>query len=140
MNLHELNYLAIAVAGVAKFVIGGAWFSPALFVKPWLAEMKFTEEDMAKAKARGMAATLVPAFLMGFVQVFALAIVLQAMKPACVWCGAGTGLMVGVAFTALPIATDYLFEGRTVRHLLITAGHHVTTMVVAGLILAAWPK
>ncbi len=140
MHFPELNYLAILVAGLAKFIIGGLWFSPLLFVKPWLAEMKFTEEVMAKAKAKGMAATLVPTFLMGLVQVFVLAIVLKAMKTDCFACAAGTGLMLGVGFAAVPAATNALFEQRSAKLVLITAGHDVTAIVVASLVLGAWPK
>lgn len=140
MHLPELNYVAILVAGLAKFILGGLWFSPLLFVKPWLAEMKFTEEDMAKAKAKGMAHSLVPTFLMGLVQVFALAIVLKTMKPECLGCAAGTGLMLGVAFAAVPIATNALFEQRSAKLVLITAGHDVTAIVISSVILAAWPK
>ncbi len=31
-----VNYVAVIVAAIASFVIGWAWYSPVLFVKPWL--------------------------------------------------------------------------------------------------------
>ena len=140
MNLSDLNLLAIAVAGVAKFLIGGLWFSPVLFVKPWLAEMKFTEEQMNAAKAKGPAHTLVPTFFLGLIQVFALAVLLRAVKPECIACAVGTAVMCSVAFSGLSNAINYLFEGRSLRMWLITAGHDAVALAVAGIILGAWPK
>ena len=140
MHLPELNYLAILVAGVAKFVLGGLWYSPLLFTQPWLAELQLTEEQLAHSKAQGRGGKMVVTFALGLVEVFVLAIALAAMKCGSIGCGAGTGLMLGVGFTALPLATNFLFEQRSLRLYLITAGFPVVAAVVAGAILAAWPK
>lgn len=140
MNFSELNYPAILVAGIAKFVLGGLWYSPALFTKPWLAELKLTEEQIARSKAQGMGGKLVMTFLMGLLEVFVLAIALKAMGCRSASCGAGTGLMLGVGFTAMPLATNFLFEQRSLRLFLITAGFPVVAAVLAGAILGAWPK
>ena len=32
------NYLAVLVAGLVIFLLGGLWYSPALFAKKWIAE------------------------------------------------------------------------------------------------------
>ena len=44
----KLNYLAIIAAAISTFVIGGLWYSPAVFGKAWMRENGFTEEDMKK--------------------------------------------------------------------------------------------
>ena len=36
METLELNYLAIVAAALANFVVGGLWYSPALFGGPWM--------------------------------------------------------------------------------------------------------
>lgn len=111
------------------------------FAKPWLAELKITEEEIAKCKAQGgMGPKMAATFLMGLVEVFVLAIALKAMGCGSAACGAGTGLMLGVGFTALPIATNFMFERRSLRLYLITAGFPVVASVLAGALLAAWPK
>ncbi len=139
MHFNELNYFAIAAAAAVKFCIGGLWYSPKLFANPWLAELKITPEQIAAAK--GHAKTqLALTFLLGLVQVFALAVVLKAIKSDCLGCAAGTGLMLSVAFGAVPTATNYLFEQRSVRFFLINAGYDAATMVLAALILGARVK
>ena len=48
----ELNYLAIIVAALSTFLIGGLWYSPAAFGKLWMKENGFTEEGMKNSKAK----------------------------------------------------------------------------------------
>ena len=45
----ELNYVAILVASLSTFLIGGLWYSPAVFGKSWMKENGFTEEGMKNA-------------------------------------------------------------------------------------------
>ena len=41
-----INYWAVLVAAVASFVIGGLWYSPLLFYRPWLRAAALTEEQL----------------------------------------------------------------------------------------------
>jgi len=43
-----INYLAVLVATVVNFVLGGLWYSPLLFGKKWMALMNVTEEEIKK--------------------------------------------------------------------------------------------
>jgi hypothetical protein len=42
----HVNYWAVLVSGVAIFILGGLWYSPMLFAKPWTRMMGKTEEEM----------------------------------------------------------------------------------------------
>jgi len=42
----QLNYLAIFVAALSTFLIGGLWYSPVVFGKAWMRENGFTEESL----------------------------------------------------------------------------------------------
>lgn len=33
MDMHTINWLAVLVAGISAFILGGVWYSPALFGK-----------------------------------------------------------------------------------------------------------
>ena len=33
----EVNYLAVGLAALSAFVLGGLWYSPLLFAKKWMA-------------------------------------------------------------------------------------------------------
>ena len=36
MDLSTLNYVAIVVAALTAFVLGGLWYSPILFARGWM--------------------------------------------------------------------------------------------------------
>src|SRR4249920_2697760 len=48
MNMSHVNWLAVLVAGISAFVLGGVWYSPALLGKAWMKENNFTVESVQK--------------------------------------------------------------------------------------------
>ena len=36
MEMGTINWLAVLVAGISSFVVGGIWYSPGLFGKAWM--------------------------------------------------------------------------------------------------------
>ena len=63
-----VNYLAVLVAAVVTFVIGGIWYSRALFGPRWMAAVGKTEEECRKGN-RGTAlfGAFVSALMMAYV-------------------------------------------------------------------------
>ena len=51
MDMSSINWLAAIVAAVSAFALGGLWYSPMLFAKPWMQASGVTEE---KAKTANM--------------------------------------------------------------------------------------
>jgi hypothetical protein len=48
MLLQGVNWIAVVVAMVAAMVVGSLWYSPLLFMKPWIAEIGKTPEQLGK--------------------------------------------------------------------------------------------
>lgn len=46
METAALNYWAILVAALSAFLVGGMWYSPAVFGKTWMKENGFSEADL----------------------------------------------------------------------------------------------
>ena len=42
----HINWLAVLAAAVAAFLLGGLWFSPAMFAKQWMAALGKTKEQV----------------------------------------------------------------------------------------------
>jgi hypothetical protein len=129
----QLNYWAILVAAASTFLIGGIWYSPAVFGKIWMQENGFTEEGM---KNSNMAKIFGLTFLLALIAAINLAMFMGPEdKPAM---GALWGFLAGFGWVATFIGTHYLFERKSFRLFLINAGYSIVSLTVMGVIIAAW--
>lgn len=125
----SLNWLAILLASVSTFMIGGAWYSPLMFSKKWMMEAEITEEDLKQGQAKVFGLS----FIFSFVAAFVLAMFLG--PEADVVFGITAGFMVGFAWVLLSMGTTYLFERRSFTLLAINGGYHVVSFMIMGMII-----
>ena len=129
----QLNYWAILVASLSTFLIGGLWYSPALFGKLWMRENGFTEEQL---KSSNMMKIFGLSFLLGLIAAVNLAMFMGPEdRPAM---GALWGFLAGFGWVATFIGTHYLFERKSFILFLINAGYSIVALTVMGVIIAAW--
>jgi hypothetical protein len=116
----EINILAVLAAAVATFVLGGLWYSPALFGKAWQREAGISDEQMRtanKARIFGFA------FVLSLIAALVFALFLGPRPPMALGLGAGI---------------NYLFERRSLKLFLINGGYHTLQFTIIGLLLALW--
>jgi hypothetical protein len=130
-----LNYWAILVAALSTFLIGGLWYSPALFGNVWMRENGFTEEGM---KNSNMVKIFGLAFVLGLIAAVNLAMFLGDGPEVDAGSGAFYGFLAGFGWVATFVGTHYLFERKSFRLFLINAGYSVVALTVMGLIIGAW--
>jgi hypothetical protein len=130
--LGSINYLAVVVAALSGFLVGGVWYS-AVFAKAWMKETGLSEEDLRR---RSPAAVFGGAFVASLISSFVLAMFLGPTADAAF--GATAGAFVGVGWVATALTTTFLFERRSTRLIAIDAGYHAVAFTVMGLILGAW--
>jgi hypothetical protein len=129
----SINYLAVLVAALITFVIGGIWYSPAVFGKAWMRENGFTEESL---KNSNMVKIFGLSFLLAVIAALNLAFFIGPEDRPLT--GALWGFLAGFGWVATFIGTHYLFERRSFLLYAINAGYAVVTLALMGLILAAW--
>ena len=131
--ISNVNYLAVLVSGIVAMGIGWLWYSPVLFGKAWISEIKVTEEEMKK---RNPAKSMFFAFLLTLVMAFNLAIFLPG-QPNFNW-GLIAGGLAGIGWVAVSFGINYLFEGRSVKLFLINGGYMAVIFIIMGGILGVW--
>jgi hypothetical protein len=133
MNISLVNWLAVMVAGVSAFVIGGIWYSRPLFGNAWMLDSNLTEEQIKQGN-KGK--------IFGFTAVFSLmmaanlAIFLAEPTTTAAW-GAQAGFLAGI-WTFCAIAIHSLFEQKGWRYIFINGGYSVVALTLMGAIIGLW--
>ena len=128
-----LNWLAVLVAGISAFVLGGVWYSPALFGKAWMKENNLTEE---KVKAGNKGKIFGWALILTLIMSANLAMFLNDPKIN-FQLGLFYGLLAGL-WIFCGIAVVGLFELKTGRYIFINGGYCFIALGLMGAILGAW--
>ena len=129
----QVNYLAIVAAGIAAFVLGGLWYSPALFGRAWQREVGLSDDALKQGNmARIFGVALVLSLVAAFV--FALFLGPRPSMPL----GLGAGFSAGLCWVASSFGINYLFARRSFKLFAIDGGYHTLQFTLIGAILALW--
>ena len=132
LNFAFVNWFAVLAATVAAFLIGGAWFSPALFGRA--AGVVHTAE--AAGTGRNMPWIFVGAFVLWWLAASVMAAVLG--PNATTLDGFYAGMLIGLLVVTPAMGITYIFEKRSARFWVVNGGYHTVTFTVIGTILGAW--
>jgi hypothetical protein len=127
----NINWLAVLVAALAGFAVGGLWYGP-LFGKAWMAASGMTEE---KARSGNLAKTYGLTLVLNLIAATSLAMFVGGGNTQF---GFFAGLMTGLTFVATALGVTYLFEQRPLSLWLINAGYQIVIFSLMGAILGAW--
>lgn len=138
--MDTINWLAVLVAGISSFILGGVWYSPALFGNAWMKDNKFTADDVKKSNK---AKTFGWSFLFSLIMAANLAMFLA--DPPQEGCGPKTDLTWGLTAGVLAgvwvfcgLATVALFEMKNWRYIFINGGYCLVALALMGAIIGAW--
>ena len=135
--MHEHNWLAIAVAAIAAFLIGGLWYSPILFAKQWMVANLIPTDQMAamkEAAPRAYAVSVVCFFVMAFVmEMFINHLGLATLKG-----GLAVAFHSWIGFAATIGLTANMYSNKPIRAYFIDTGYQLVYMLAMGAILGAW--
>ena len=132
----KTNYLAVVVAAIAYFILGGLWYG-VLFHKTWMAL-----EQMTIEQTRGVSHVIpyLASFLLELLVAYALA-------QLCIWRnantasrGASVGVLVWVGFVGPIALMTYMFEMRPRALYAINEFYPLAGLILMGAILGGWKK
>jgi hypothetical protein len=130
----EVNWIAIVIAALGSFLLGGLWYSPALFGKAWQREIGLTDEQL---KRGNMARIFGLSFVLALLAAWNFANFLGPRPSLAL--GLGAGASAGLLWVAGSFGINYLFERRSLKLFLINGGYHTLQFAIIGLVLALMP-
>ena len=130
----ELNWLAVVIAALASFLLGGLWYSPVLFGKAWQRETGLTDEQL---KQGNMAKIFGLSFVLALLAAWNFGNFLGPRPSLAL--GLGAGASAGLLWVAGSFGINYLFERKSLKLFLINGGYHTLQFTIIGLALALLP-
>lgn len=124
----------VGAAALSAFLVGGVWYSPLAFARPWMASTGLTEESLKARRDAGKVFGV--SFVLVLVAAANLAFFLGGADTTPAW-GAAAGALSAVWIVAA-FGVTYLFERKPMKLFLIDAGYHAVAFPLMGLILGIW--
>jgi hypothetical protein len=128
----EVNWLAVLAAAISAFVLGGLWYSPAMFGKAWQRGAGLTDEQL---KGGNPAKIYGGAFVLSLIAAATFAMFLGKLPVAE---ATAYGFCAGLTWVAASFGINYLFERRSMPLFLVNGGYHTLQFTLYGVILGLW--
>ena len=135
--MFHVNYMAVLVAAIVVFVLGWLWYSPLLFLKPY---MRARGLDPAAAMAGGgmPAGKLVIEFLRCIVLAFIVAHLVSAVGITNWMVAAHFGLLLWIGFPVVILTGAVIWDNVPVKVAAIHAGDWLVKLLVIAIIVTMW--
>jgi hypothetical protein len=133
----DINWLAVLVGGIGYFILGAIWYS-FLFKNAWIKASGVNVSD-PNAKS-GMAQTMIASLVLMIIASIGLGILITRIGTFGWMSGCKVGLLTGVCFSATAISISYLYEKKPMALHLINGLYNICGCVIAGIVIAVWPK
>jgi len=128
----EVNWLAVLAAAFSAFLLGGLWYSPALFGKAWQRGAGLTDEQL---KGGNPGKIYGGTFVLSLIAAATFAMFLGKLP---VGTATAYGFCAGLTWVAASFGINYLFERRPLPLFLVNGGYHTLQFTLYGLILGLW--
>ena len=130
----EVNFLAIAAAGLASWVLGALWYSPLLFGKIWQTEVGLSDEEIKKGS---MPMIFGLSLILMIAMAFGLSPLIEAHGDTITMVhGFYHGCMIGLFFAATSMGINYLYQRRSLKLFAIDALYQVLFLGISGAVLS----
>lgn len=138
MNILDVNYIAVVVAGAVGMGIGAFWYSPAAFGKQWAAQMGWSEAKMKEHMKKTTGQSYAIAFVGNLVMSFVLAQLVANIGVVSLSQAVVLAFWVWLGFIATTFLSSVLWEGKSWQLYAINSSYQLVSLAVMSLILTMW--
>lgn len=131
----DLNWIAIILAALAGFLVGGVWYGP-LFAKAWVAALGKTEEELKAGANMPMIFGLT--FVLNLFSAFILAHVLKTYGDPAIGLSVMIAGGIALGFVLPAFAVNYLFSRGSLKLFMIDGGYWLVVYSLMGAIFGAF--
>jgi hypothetical protein len=130
--ISNLNWLAIVLAAVSTFLIGGIWYSPLLFMRSWMGSNNFKPEDL---KDSNRVLIFGVSFILALIMAFNLAMFIGSADLGFALLAS---VLTAIGWILPSMGIIALFEKKSLSYFLINGGYMLVSFIAMGLIIGSW--
>ncbi len=134
MVFPSINLLAVVVAAIVGFVIGGIWYAPPVFGNTWMRLLGKKREELGVMQL----GPLMTSFIGTLITSYVLAVFIGYAGAKTTLDGAIIGLWAWFGFVITVTASDAMFERKPAKLPLINGAFSLVIFLVMGAIIGVW--
>ncbi len=135
-ELQNLNYIAIAIATIASYVLGFVWYHWAIFGEAWANSLGLTKEEADNTE--GLGGAFAVSLVSGLTKTIFIALLMSATNISGVLSGAFFGAVIAAVFTVTSLGYYNGFARTPSKLTLINSAHSVVELALIGAIIGVF--
>ena len=135
-ELQSINYIAVAVATIASYLLGFAWYHWAVFGQAWANALSITKEEADNTE--GLGGAFIMSLISGLTKVLLIALLIAVTHISGVLSGAFFGAVVASVFTITSLGYYNGFARTSSKLTLINSAHSIVELTLIGAIIGAF--
>lgn len=134
----KINYVAVAAAAIAMWVIGAVWYN--VFSAPWMMYTGVTEEMAKNMTGMDLARIYGGSIIAFFITFYVQSHVHHAFQVKDLKGAAQAAFWNWLGFVAMVVYINNSYQGKSFALTLIDSGYWLVSMIVGGIILVKMQK
>ena len=132
-ELQNLNYLVIAIATIASYVLGFVWYHWAVFGEAWANALSLTKEEADNTE--GLGGAFAVSLVSGLAKTLFLALLISAIAISGFLNGLFFGAVIATVFTVTSLGYYNGFARSPSKLTLINSAHSIIELSLIGAII-----
>ncbi|MBD3669549.1 MAG: DUF1761 domain-containing protein [Gammaproteobacteria bacterium] len=132
-EIQNINFIAVAVATIASYVLGFTWFHWAVFGKAWANALGITKDEADNTE--GLGGAFIISLVSGLLKAISVATLMAAINISGFLSGAFFGAIISAVFIATSLGYYNGFARVPSKLTLINSSHSVAELALMGAII-----
>lgn len=135
-ELQNINYIAVAIATIASYLLGFAWYHWAVFGEVWANALNITKEEADNTE--GLGGAFIVSLVSGLTKALCVALLMAATNISGVLNGAFFGAVVAIVFIVTSLGYYNGFARISSKLTLINSTHSIVEITLVGAIIGVF--
>ena len=135
-ELQSINYIAVAVATIASYLLGFTWYHWAVFGEAWANALGITKEEADNTE--GLGGAFIMSLISGLTKALLIALLIAVTSISDILNGAIFGAVVATVFTITSLGYYNGFARTSSKLTLINSAHSIVELTLIGAIIGVF--